>query len=114
MHGAGVYCIVRTLSFGLMGAGCIILAGDTAKLLRGWRVPFRITEVHQGGRYYHLSNGNKAHYEILKPHFSGINEFEVDVEDISKPVKTNQIIYLIGLRSFEMLVKVPLLAQLCL
>ncbi len=67
----------------------IIPAGGTAKLLRGWRGPFRITEVHQGGRYYHLSNGNKAHYEILKPHFSGINEFEVDVEDISKPIKAN-------------------------
>ena len=43
----------------------IIPAGGTAKLLRGWRGPFRITEVHQAGRYYHLSNGNKAHYEIL-------------------------------------------------
>ncbi len=61
----------------------IIPAGGTAKLLRGWRGPFRITEVHQAGRYYHLSSVNKAHYEILKPHFSGIEEFEVspDVED---------------------------------
>ena len=45
-----------------------IPAGGTAKLLRGWRGPFRVIEVHQGGRYYHLSNGNKAHYEIMKPH----------------------------------------------
>ncbi len=67
----------------------IMPAGGTAKLLRGWRGPFRVTEVQQGGRYYYLSNGNKAHYEILKPHFSGINEFEVDVEDISEPLKTN-------------------------
>ncbi len=64
-------------------------AGGTAKLLRGWRGPFCIKDVHQEGRYYHLSNGNKAHFEILKAHFSGINEFEVDVEDISQPVKTN-------------------------
>ena len=28
----------------------IIPAGDTAKLLRGWRGPFRLTDVHQGGR----------------------------------------------------------------
>ena len=73
-----------------VGVFCwIIPAGGTAKLSRGWRGPFRVTEVHQRGRYYHLSNGNKAHYEILKPHFSGINEFETDVEDASKQVKAN-------------------------
>ncbi len=44
-------------------------AGGTAKLLRG---PFRVTELHQGGRYYHLSNGYKAHYEIMRTHHSGI------------------------------------------
>ena len=70
----------------------IIPAGGTAKLLRGWRGPFRVTEVRQEGRYYHLSNGNKAHYEIPKPHFSGIDEFEVadqsdDDEIVPNPMK---------------------------
>ena len=64
----------------------IIPAGGTAKLLRGW--PFKITEVHQGGRYYHLSNGNKAHYEIMKPHHSG----ELSVEDEQKLVNPNPVL----------------------
>ncbi len=55
----------------------IIPAGGRAKLVRGCRGPFRVTEVHQNGRFNHLSNGNKAHYEVLKPHFSGIDEFEI-------------------------------------
>ncbi len=67
----------------------VLPAGGTANLLRGWRGPFPVTEVHQRGRYHLLSNGNKAHYEISKQHFSSINDFEVDVEDLSKQVKAN-------------------------
>ena len=59
--------------------------------MRGWRGPFKVTEVHQGGRYYHLSNGNKAHYEIMKPHHSGIEEFEISVENEQQLVGTNPI-----------------------
>ena len=40
----------------------------TKKLIKKWRGPFLITEVHQQGRFYRLSTGRAAHYEILKPH----------------------------------------------
>ena len=40
----------------------------TKKLLKKWRGPFMITEVHQQGRFYRLSTGRAAHYESLKPH----------------------------------------------
>ena len=40
----------------------------TKKLLKNWRRPFKITEVHQQGRFYRLSTGRAAHYENLKPH----------------------------------------------
>ena len=40
----------------------------TKKLLKKWRGPFQITEVHQGGRFYRLSTGRAAHYENIKPH----------------------------------------------
>ncbi len=69
----------------------IIPAGGTAKLLRGWRGPFKVTEVHQGGRYYHLSNGYKAHYGIMKPHHSGIEEFELSMEGDQQLVNPNPI-----------------------
>ena len=38
------------------------------KLLKKWRGPFRITEVHQQGWFYHSSTGRAAHYENRKPH----------------------------------------------
>ena len=38
------------------------------KLLKKWRGPFMITEVHQEGRFYRLSTGRAAHYENIKPH----------------------------------------------
>ena len=38
------------------------------KLLKKWRGPFRITELHQQGRFNRLSTGRAAHYENLKPH----------------------------------------------
>ena len=40
----------------------------TKKLLKKWRGPFQITEVHQGGRFYRLSTGRAAHYKNIKPH----------------------------------------------
>ena len=39
----------------------------TKQLLKKWRGPFMITEVHQQGRFYRLSTGRAAHYENLKP-----------------------------------------------
>ena len=42
----------------------IIPPKGTKKLLQKWRGPFMITEVHQQGRFYRLSTGRAAHYEI--------------------------------------------------
>ena len=46
----------------------VIPPKGTKKLLKKWREPFMITEVHQQGRFYRLSTGRAAHYENLKPH----------------------------------------------
>ena len=46
----------------------VIPPKGTKKLLKKWRGSFMITEVHQQGRFYHLSTGRAAHYENLKPH----------------------------------------------
>ena len=41
----------------------VIPPKGTKKLLKKWRGPFMITEVHQQGRFYRLSTGRAAHYE---------------------------------------------------
>ena len=46
----------------------VIPLKGTKKLLKKWRGPFMITEVHQEGRFYRLSTGRVAHYENIKPH----------------------------------------------
>ena len=46
----------------------VIPPKGTKKLLKKWRGPFMISEVHQQGRFYRLSTGRAAHYENLKPH----------------------------------------------
>ena len=46
----------------------VIPPKGTKKLLKKWRGPFMITEVHQQGRFYRLSTGRAAHYQNLKPH----------------------------------------------
>ena len=46
----------------------VILPKGTKKLLKKWRGPFMITEVHQEGRFHRLSTGRAAHYENIKPH----------------------------------------------
>ena len=46
----------------------VVPSKGTKKLLKKWRGPFQITEVHQGGRFYRLSTGRAAHYENIKPH----------------------------------------------
>ena len=43
----------------------VIPPKGTKKLLKKWRWPFMITEVHQEGRFYRLSTGRAAHYETL-------------------------------------------------
>ena len=46
----------------------VIPPKGTGKLLKKWRGPLMITEVHQQGRFYRLSTGRAALYENLKPH----------------------------------------------
>ena len=46
----------------------VIPPKGTKKLLKKWRGPFMITEVHQEGRFFRLSTGRAAHYENIKPH----------------------------------------------
>ena len=45
----------------------VISPKGTKKLLKKWRGPFKITKVHQEGRFYRLSTGRAAHYENIKP-----------------------------------------------
>ena len=40
----------------------------TKKLVKRWRGPFMITEVHHQGRFYRSSTGRAANNENLKPH----------------------------------------------
>ena len=46
----------------------VIPPKETKKLLKKWRGPFMITEVHQQGLFDRLSTGRAAHYENQKPH----------------------------------------------
>ena len=46
----------------------VIPSKGTRKLLKKWRGPFMITEVHQGGRFYRLSTGRAAHIKNIKSH----------------------------------------------
>ena len=40
----------------------------TKNLLKKWKGPFMITEVHQERHFFRLSAGRAAHYENIKPH----------------------------------------------
>ena len=55
----------------------VIPPKGTKKLLKKWRGPFMITEVHQQGRFYRLSTGRAAHYENLKPHVPSPEDWSV-------------------------------------
>ena len=46
----------------------VIPPKGTKKLLKKWRGPLLITEVHQEVRFYRLSTGQAAHFENIKPH----------------------------------------------
>ena len=47
--------------------------------------------MEQEGRYYRLSNGNTAHYEILKPLFSGIKDNEVTDQPHTDEIVANPL-----------------------
>ena len=55
----------------------MIPKGGSAKLLRGWRGPYKVVEVLQDGRLYILSSGHKVHFERLKRHISGPQEWKI-------------------------------------
>ena len=55
----------------------IIPPKGTKKLLKKWRGPFMITEVHQQGRIYRLSTERAVHYENLKPHVPSPEDWRV-------------------------------------
>ena len=50
----------------------VIPPKGTKKLLKKWRGPFMITEVHQEGRFYRLSTGRAAHYENINRQKTGV------------------------------------------
>ena len=45
----------------------VIPPKGTKKLLKKWRGPFMITEVHQEERFFRMSTGRAAHCENIKP-----------------------------------------------
>ena len=58
----------------------VIPPKGTKKLLKKWRGPFMITEVHQEGRFYRLSTGRAAHYENIKPHNPSTEDWCIPAE----------------------------------
>ena len=58
------------------------------KLLKKWRGPFMITEVHQQGRFYCSSTRRAAHYENLKPHVPSPEDWCIpqDMEGLENPL----------------------------
>ena len=65
----------------------------TKKLLKKWRGPFMITEVHQKGRFYRLSTGRAAHYENIKPHNPSTEDWCIpaDMEEGDYLIMENEI-----------------------
>ena len=61
----------------------VIPPKGTKKLLKKWRGPFMITEVHQEGRFYRLSTVRAAHYENIKPHNPSTEDWFIpaDIEE---------------------------------
>ena len=53
----------------------VIPPDGTKKLLKKWRGPFMITEVHQEGRFYRLRTGRSAHYENIRLHNPSTEEW---------------------------------------
>ena len=61
----------------------VIPLKGTKKLLKKWKGPFMITEVHQEGRFYRLSIGRASHYENIEPHSPSTEDWRIpaDVEE---------------------------------
>ena len=49
-------------------------------MLKKWRGPFQVTEVHQGGRFDRLSTGCAAHYEKIKPHKARLEDWCISMD----------------------------------
>ena len=53
----------------------IIPPKGAKKLLKKWRGPFMISEVHHEERFYRLRTGRAAHYENVRPHNPSTEEW---------------------------------------
>ena len=53
---------------------------EPKKMLKKWRGPFQVTEVHQGGHFDRLSTGRAAHYEKIKPHNARLEDSCISVD----------------------------------
>ena len=53
----------------------VISPKGTTKLLKKWRGPFMITEVHQEGRFYRMNTGRAAHYKNIRSHNPSTEEW---------------------------------------
>ena len=63
-----------------LGLPEVVPSKRTKKLLKKWRGPLQITEVHQGGRFYRLSTGSAAHCENIKPHNASSKEWLIPAD----------------------------------
>ena len=72
----------------------VIPPKGTKKLLKKWRGPIMITEVHQQGRLYRLSTWSAENYENLKPHVPS-------PEDLCVPQNMERLEYLLVEPAFE-------------
>ena len=46
----------------------VIPPKGTTNILKKWRGPFMITEMHLDGRFYRLSTARAAHFQYIRPH----------------------------------------------
>ena len=58
----------------------VIPPKGTKKLLKKWRGPFMIREVHQEGRFYRVSTGRAAPYENMKPHNPSTEDWSIPAD----------------------------------
>ena len=72
----------------------VIPPKGTKKLLKKWRWPFLIAEVHQQGQFYRLSTGRAAHYEKLKHHVPNLfvpqNMEGLEYQLVERPCEVNE------------------------
>ena len=58
----------------------VVPSKGTKTLLKKWRGPFQITEVHDRGRFYRLSTGRSAHYKNIKPRNDSLEDWYIPAD----------------------------------